>query len=158
MKEYQVSAGDFEFTLESPDLDAIRVKEGVFHILKNQQSYHAEVLSANFATKSLSIAVNGTPYQVAIKDHFDQLVKQLGLAAASHQKVNDVKAPMPGLVLTVEVEEGQAVKKGEALLILEAMKMENVLKSMGDGVVKAIRVSQGTAVDKGELLIEMEQI
>ena len=63
---------------------------------------------------------------------------------------------MPGLVLSILVEPGQAVQKGDVLLILEAMKMENVLKAAGDGTVKNIAVAKGAAVDKGQLLLEME--
>ena len=69
--------------------------------------------------------------------------------------MSNVKAPMPGLVLDILVETEQAVSKGDALLILEAMKMENVLKAEGDGVVKSIEVTKGTAVDKGQIIIEM---
>ncbi|MEM1216899.1 MAG: biotin/lipoyl-containing protein, partial [Bacteroidota bacterium] len=68
----------------------------------------------------------------------------------------DVLAPMPGLILDVLVAAGQAVEKGTPLVILEAMKMENVLKAAGPGTVKAIAVQQGAAVDKKQLLIEME--
>jgi biotin carboxyl carrier protein len=63
---------------------------------------------------------------------------------------------MPGLVLNVLVQAGQEVAKGDALLILEAMKMENVIKASGDGKVKSVKVKQGEAVDKGLLLVEME--
>ena len=63
---------------------------------------------------------------------------------------------MPGLVLNILVSPGQMVQKGDPLLILEAMKMENVLKAAGEGQVKAVKVQQGMAVDKGQLLLEME--
>ena len=63
---------------------------------------------------------------------------------------------MPGLVLDIPVEVGQEVEKGEGVLILEAMKMENVIKSAGVGTIKAIHIKQGEAVEKGQLLIEME--
>ena len=72
------------------------------------------------------------------------------------QKVGDIKAPMPGLVIEVAVEIGQTVTKGDKVLILEAMKMENVIKAAGDGVVKAIHTTKGQPVEKGQLLIEME--
>ena len=62
---------------------------------------------------------------------------------------------MPGLVLEIMVKAGDEVKKGDALLILEAMKMENVLKATGDGTVKSVSVSKGAPVDKGTILIEM---
>ena len=72
------------------------------------------------------------------------------------QHSGDVKAPMPGLVVEVPVVVGQTVAKGDKVLILEAMKMENVIKAVGDGVVKAVHASQGQPVEKGQLLIEME--
>jgi biotin carboxyl carrier protein len=70
--------------------------------------------------------------------------------------MNTVKAPMPGLVLNIVVEPGQTVEKGDPMIILEAMKMENVIKAAGEGRVKAIKVQKGMAVDKGQLLIELD--
>jgi len=66
-----------------------------------------------------------------------------------------IKAPMPGLVLRIQVEAGQQVEKGQALLVLEAMKMENVLKAPASGVVAEIKAVAGAAVEKGEVLIQM---
>ena len=63
---------------------------------------------------------------------------------------------MPGLVLEIQVQAGQTVSKGDTLLILEAMKMENVLKAAADGVIKSIHVQKGAAVEKGALLLELE--
>jgi biotin carboxyl carrier protein len=62
---------------------------------------------------------------------------------------------MPGLVLKILAEPGQAVNKGDSLIILEAMKMENVIKATGPGTVKAICVNEKDTVDKNQLLIEM---
>jgi biotin carboxyl carrier protein len=70
------------------------------------------------------------------------------------KKVNDVKAPMPGMVFNVLVSEGQDIKKGDPLIVLEAMKMENVLKSPTDGTVKKIAVTKGVAVEKNQVLIQ----
>ncbi|MDX1317201.1 MAG: acetyl-CoA carboxylase biotin carboxyl carrier protein subunit, partial [Xanthomarina gelatinilytica] len=72
------------------------------------------------------------------------------------KKVNEIKAPMPGLILDIHVKEGQEVKEDDALLILEAMKMENVLTSPRDGIIKSISVSKNDTVDKNQLLIEFE--
>ena len=134
----------------------MKEQDGQFHILKNNKAYRAEIINTNFQEKTFTIKVNGNPYEIKIADQFDQLVKKLGLSVINTQKVTDVKAPMPGLVLEVSVEVGQEVQKGDALLILEAMKMENVIKSVGEGIVKAIHIDQGKAVEKGQLLIEME--
>ena len=65
----------------------------------------------------------------------------------------DLKAPMPGLVLKVLVKPGDVVKKNDAVLILEAMKMENVIKAPGDAVVSAVHVQERVAVEKGQLLL-----
>ena len=148
---------EFEFDAEQMNnFDLVKEQDEHFHILKNNKAFRAEVVEANFPNKTFTIKVNGNPYKIKIADHFDQLVNQLGLSVVNTQKVTDVKAPMPGLVLGVSVEVGQEVQKGDGLLILEAMKMENVIKSVGEGVVKAIHIDQGKAVEKGQLLIEME--
>jgi biotin carboxyl carrier protein len=70
------------------------------------------------------------------------------------KKVNEVKAPMPGMVLKILVKDGDEVKKGDPLLVLEAMKMENILKSPTDGVIKKIAAVTGVAVEKNQLLIQ----
>ena len=70
--------------------------------------------------------------------------------------VKEVKAPMPGLVVSVIATKGQEVKEGDSLLILEAMKMENVLKSPVDGVIKNIKIEETNTVEKNEILIEFE--
>jgi len=148
---------EFDLTPEQiKGFDFVKEKDGRFHILKNNKAFRAEIEVADFAKKIFSIKVNGNRYPVKIEDHFDQLVNQLGLAVVNTQKASDVKAPMPGLVLDVSVEVGQEVKEGDGLLILEAMKMENVIKSVGDGQIKAIHIQEGKAVEKGQLLIEME--
>lgn len=67
-----------------------------------------------------------------------------------------VKAPMPGLVVRVDVEPGQAVDPGQGVIVLEAMKMENELRATGGGVVRAVLVTRGEAVEKGDVLVEFE--
>ncbi|HEX7412911.1 MAG TPA: acetyl-CoA carboxylase biotin carboxyl carrier protein subunit, partial [Bacteroidia bacterium] len=108
----------------------------------------------NVAEKSFQIKVNQTTYNLAVKDKYDELLHQLGLDKVMVSKVSNIKAPMPGLVLTILVEEGQDIKKGDTLIVLEAMKMENSLKSPADGKVKKVCVKKGLAVEKGQILIE----
>ena len=73
--------------------------------------------------------MNGTNYELKAKTRFDELLKQMGMENLASQKVKDLKAPMPGLVLDILVSEGQAISKGDAILILEAMKMETTIKT-----------------------------
>jgi len=157
---YQLTVNDgFNFDLAAPEveqLDAVQLNNGQTHILKNGKSYRAEVISLDFDQKTAQIKVNGNHYRIKIADHFDLLVKKMGLSANVIHKINEIKAPMPGLVLSILVKPGQEVVHGDPLLILEAMKMENVIKSPGEGKVKNIQVAKGKAVEKGELLIEME--
>jgi biotin carboxyl carrier protein len=106
--------------------------------------------------KSYKIKVNGNVYTVALKDKFDLLLQSMGMDALAAKKVNDLKAPMPGLVLDIRVKVGDVVKKGEPLVVLEAMKMENILKATNDVVIKKIAVEKGNAVEKNQLLLLFE--
>lgn len=158
--KYQASVdGSKELVIRSKDLAQLDiVSEGAqhFHILHEGQSFRCEVLAQDFAQKIFTIRVNGRTHEVKLSNQYDQLIQQLGLNVVADKKIRDVKAPMPGLVLEIAVAAGQAVEKGDKLLILEAMKMENIIKSEGIGTIKAIRIEKGAAVDKGQLLIEME--
>ena len=133
--------------------DVLKVKDGSFHVIKDNKSYNVEVVKADVKEKSFVISVNGNKYSLNVKDKFDELLQSLGLDLLASKKVNEIKAPMPGLVVEVKVAEGDAVKKGDAILVLEAMKMENNIKSPTDGIVKKIHVKKGMAVEKNQVLI-----
>ncbi|MEI6312025.1 MAG: acetyl-CoA carboxylase biotin carboxyl carrier protein subunit [Bacteroidota bacterium] len=136
--------------------DSIKVKNGTFHILHNNKSYTAIIIDSNVAEKAFIIRVNNNDYVLQVQDKFDILLQQLGLGNLKTKKVNNIKAPMPGLVLRLEKNIGDSIKKGESVLILEAMKMENMIKSPADAVIKNIVVKQGEAVEKNQILIELE--
>lgn len=135
-------------------LDMAKLSDGHAHLLYRNKSYKMELVSEDKNEKTSVIKVNGTLYKVAIEDQYDLLLKQLGLDNIKSNKVLEIKAPMPGLVLNVIVEEGQEVNKGDNLLILEAMKMENIIKSPSAGTVKKISVNKGDKVEKNEILIQ----
>jgi biotin carboxyl carrier protein len=134
--------------------DVVEIKQGHFHILYNNKSYSAEVVKVDYATKTVSLKLNNHKYTVDIKDKFDLLLEKMGISATNVGKVNTIKAPMPGLIVTLKVAEGDTVEIGDPLLILEAMKMENILKSPGDGVVKKILIKKGDSVEKNQALIQ----
>lgn len=159
MTNYNIHVDGEDFALASEAviaLDILKVNEGNYHLLQENKAYAIEVSASNFKEKTLSIAVNGNTYQVQITDAYDQMVKEMGLLLNTTQKVNEIKAPMPGLILDVLVKVGQEIKEGTPLLVLSAMKMENIILSQGEGVVKSISVKKDDAVDKGQLIIEME--
>ncbi|MDX2301948.1 MAG: acetyl-CoA carboxylase biotin carboxyl carrier protein subunit [Microscillaceae bacterium] len=140
---------------EKFDWDLLRLKEGSFHILKDHQSYVVEVLQSDPTTKTFTLKINKSIYTVNLQDRFDLLINRLGMKSGTN-KVSEIKAPMPGLILGISVSVGQQVQKGDTLLILEAMKMENALKSPIDGEIKNIKVKQGENVEKNHLLIEFK--
>ena len=135
-------------------LDWVEDADNTLHILHNNKAYAAEVIDTDFEQKIFEIKVNGNLYSVKIADQYDRLIQDIGLTAGQNQKVNNVKSPMPGLVLSLNAAVGDTIVKGDTLLILEAMKMENLIKATTDVTIKAIHVSQGQAVVKGQLLVE----
>lgn len=131
--------------------DVNQVSEGVYNVIKNDRSFNVEVLEEVEGRQR--IKVNGTIYETETIDKFDELLKKLGMEKGGAGKVNELKAPMPGLVLEVAVEPGQEVAKGDRLLVLEAMKMENVIKSPTDATVSSVEVKKGETVDKNQVMV-----
>ncbi|MDN3587349.1 acetyl-CoA carboxylase biotin carboxyl carrier protein subunit [Pedobacter aquatilis] len=125
-------------------------------IILNNKSFNTEVIDFNKVEKTCTIKVNGNNYTLKVEDKFYQLLKQLGLDNIASAKIAEIKAPMPGLVLDIIVEEGTEVKKGDNLLILEAMKMENIIKSPADGVVKKLSIIKGDKVEKNQVLLQFK--
>ena len=154
--DIQSDKNDISVNSEPFSWDLVEIKDGNFHVIYNHKSYNAEVLEADYQTKSFLIKINNTKYSVAVKDRFDLLLDQLGMSNASFAKVNDLKAPMPGLIVDIKVQVGDTVKKGDTILILEAMKMENVLKATGEGIIKAIKIAPKQNVEKNQVMIEFE--
>jgi biotin carboxyl carrier protein len=133
--------------------DIHQLSTSAYHIINNLKSYNAEVVSFDKGTKTAEIKVNGNIYAITAKDQFDILLEQLGMSNLNSAKVSELKAPMPGLVLKLFVTEGSEVKKGDNLFILEAMKMENIIKSPADVIVKSIKIKSGDKVEKAQVLI-----
>ena len=136
--------------------DIIEFSERKFHILQGRRSYEAVVTEANFEEKYFTIKINNNYYEVSIKDEFDRLADRLGFADKKVKVVNNVKAPMSGVVLDIMVNDGSTVAEGDSVLILEAMKMENIIRAERDATIKNILISKGASVDKNQVLIEYE--
>ncbi|NNC70390.1 MAG: biotin/lipoyl-binding protein [Flavobacteriaceae bacterium] len=158
-QKFKVKVNDsFHFDLDQEaiqNFNSIQESENAFHILEKSKSYKAKLIHANFNKRNYKVEVNGNSYHVSISGTLDIMIDKLGLAASTTKKANDIKAPMPGLIVTVGVEEGQEIKEGDNVVVLEAMKMENTLVSPGEGTVQSVLVRAGDKVDKNQLLIEI---
>ena len=102
---------------------------------------------------SMRVHVAGFDYNVHLEDERVNRLRQLAVPEVSKHNAGLIVAPMPGLVVKILVEAGQEIVKGQGLAIVEAMKMENEIRSPMAGVVKEIKVGQRQAVEKGEILI-----
>lgn len=104
---------------------------------------------------NVSLSLNGQRYSVKIKDEQALLLESLGFAQQTTTAQNALNAPMPGKILDVLHQKGDKIKKGDPLVILEAMKMENELTSPADGEVGSVHVQVGDSVEKNVTLIEI---
>ena len=159
-KSFKVNVNDsLSFDIadeEITGLDALPISAKSYHILQDNRPFLAEVIGSNFNRKKYTVKVNNSTYDVAISDSLDLLIKEMGFSLSSAKNIGSIEAPMPGLILEINVRVGQAVNEDDPLLILEAMKMENVITSPSEGIIKSIAVKQGEAVERKQLLVEFE--
>lgn len=159
-RNYKVKVnGSLEFEFSEEELASLDTKEvapSQFHILENNRSFTGEIEDSNFLKRNYIVKINSNNYKIEISTGLDQLIEKMGLSLSTGQAENNLKAPMPGLILEVTVKEGDEVREGDFLLVLEAMKMENTLTAPRDGIIKSVSVEKGQTVDKNQLLIEME--
>jgi biotin carboxyl carrier protein len=136
--------------------DLTRINETTFHILHQNKSYTAEIIQLDRATKTIKLKINGSIQTIEVKDRYDLLLEKMGITGTTSGKLNSIKAPMPGLIVKINVAPGDVVKTGDALLVLEAMKMENMIKASGEATVSQVKVKKGDSVEKGQVLIEFK--
>lgn len=118
--------------------------------------YNINIENFDASSKSYKLIVNNKPIELKLKNNLDQLIEKMGLNKKGEENFTQIKAPMPGLVLKVHVNEGDTIAEGDPLITLEAMKMENLLKSKGQATVKKILVDTNDKVEKSQVLIEFE--
>lgn len=134
------------------DWELIQLPDGRIQILSGLNVYTAELVSSG-DPKSMTVLINGYAVPVSLKSPLDLRLEKMGMNAAS-SRIRHVISPMPGLITDVKVAVGDQVTSGAPLLVLEAMKMENVLQASGDAVVKQVLVKKGDRVEKGQTLVE----
>lgn len=159
-KTYQVQVdGEYKFKLSQNELDDLNIlseNQTSYHIIHKNKSFRASILDTDFQNRLYTVEINGRKFEVKIDRPLDLMIEEMGLSVKSEKNVNELIAPMPGLIIKIDVNEGDEVKENQALLILEAMKMENVMVAPRDGMIKTISVKSGDTVEKNSLLIELE--
>ena len=155
---YKVKSNDYTFSFTADEIEQMNIittSPGNFHMIRNHRSVNAKLISEEIEKKKLVIEVDGEIFHIEINNELDQMLEQMGFNTTAAQQIKDIKAPMPGLVLEISVTDGQEVKQGDRLIILEAMKMENSIMIHCDASIKKIHVTAGQAVDKGQVLVEL---
>jgi biotin carboxyl carrier protein len=145
--------GKFEGKPFNIDID--RAPGHFYHLEKDGKIYNVQILPGD-DDKKPKIRVNGLSYDSELIDKYDELVKKLGMENLTKVEIKELKSPMPGLVIKLDVKAGDVIAKGDPIMILEAMKMENIIKSRGEGKIAEVLVKQGQAVEKNELLVRFE--
>lgn len=150
-REIKVDDRTYSFSLA-------RTQLGSFSLLLDDSAFEIFLLDStgNGDDKSLQMMVKGISYNVTIEDHRSLLRKKVSRDFTLTSGLQEIRAPMPGKVVRVEVKPGDTVSKGTGLLVLEAMKMENELKSTSEGSVENVLVEAGKAVEKGEVLLSIK--
>ncbi len=141
---------------EDFNVKIISKEDRTLRISSNGKKYEARLLSVDAEAKKVNLKINGNRFQIELTDQYDDLLKSMGMGVGVVQKVNELKAPMPGIVFEIKVKIGDKIEKNGALIVLEAMKMENILKSPIDATIKSILVEKGDTVEKNKVLIEFE--
>lgn len=125
----------------------------VFSLILDGKSFESYVYPGD--DNSWQVLLRGRQYQVKVEDEREKRLRAAAGGGVAEGGEFHLKAPMPGLVVAIPVSEGQEIKKGQVLLILESMKMQNELKAPRDGVISHIKVKPGESVEQKQLLLNL---
>ena len=147
----------------STDLDEIFISN--YSVLEKQNNsitlekdgckYHCRLLHYDKQKNFVLLKVNGKRIEVVLERAVDSVLKKFGISSKGASEINELNAPMPGVVLTIKVRVGNEVKKGDHLIVLEAMKMETEVRAGAAGTVASIDVAVGDSVTVGQTLITL---
>jgi len=153
-----VTLGDDEFEYEykfiTPSIMTLRVNN-INYIIKAEGDTDAETEVKN---TGFIVEVDGNTHKIICKSELDLLLEKFSKTRTDKGFKKDVVSPMPGSIVKVNVKEGDRIKKGQVLLVLEAMKMENELKAAQDCIVGKVLAEEKKPVDKGQILLKLDPV
>ena len=146
-------------TLDGEPLDAelLPASGGALRVLRLGDTRH-RLLPSLTGRHDWTIRVAGARIEAEVVDERTRAIRVMGTSGGATGATADIKAPMPGLVVKVEVAQGQVVTRGQGIVIVEAMKMENELTAETDARVARVRVAPGETVEKGQVLVEFKPL
>lgn len=148
-KEYVIKLNDREQNLKILNMDA----RGIEFVL--DQKYH-KVKYLESGTSKMNLVVNGVPMTLNLHANLDEIVyKNVGGGGPAGTELA-LKSQIPGKVISIALQEGASVKKGEAVCVLESMKMQVTIKAHKDGNIKSIKIKEGGTVAKNDVIAEIE--
>ncbi|MCK5645404.1 MAG: biotin/lipoyl-binding protein [Anaerolineales bacterium] len=163
--KYVTSTGDESFEIEINGENDLLVNgqrmlidfrsvvgQSVYSLIVNGKSYEALVQPTE---EGLEVLLHGQLFQVSIEDERQRRLRQSTGSTTVRRGEFHLKAPMPGLIVTVHVREGQEVKTGDRMIVLESMKMQNEISSPTDGTVRTLRIKPGDNVDQNQVLLTL---
>ena len=164
--KYITTVDDQQFEIEVVDEHHIRIGDRllqvdfesvsgqpVFSLILDGRSYESFVYQGE---EDWDVLLRGRQYQVKVEDEREKRLKAAAGGGVADGGEFHLKAPMPGLVVAILVEEGQPVQKGQVMLILESMKMQNELKAPRDGTIGRIRVKAGESVEQKQAMLSVQ--
>lgn len=167
MTKYYTSVNDSKYEAEITGPDKVSVNGETFDfeykflnnnvlILRiNNKNFFIDI-SESDDEDLFDIGLNGLIYKTECKSELDLMIEKLTKNKGDSKLKKEINSPMPGIIVRMNVSEGQKIKKGDVMLVLEAMKMENEIKAIKDCVIKKINVGERSSVEKNELLITLE--
>tara|TARA_Y100000310_G_scaffold323193_1_gene383229 strand:- start:92 stop:616 length:525 start_codon:yes stop_codon:yes gene_type:complete len=135
------------------NIDFIQLSSHSYSFLSGNKSHHATVMKNQ---EEYQITIDHKPHFVKMKDSKQIILEAIGYSEKHEEETGECRAPIPGLVSELFVNKGQTISKGDKLLILEAMKMENEITAHISGVIQSVYISPGQPVEKNALLIKIE--
>jgi acetyl/propionyl-CoA carboxylase alpha subunit len=154
-REVSLEAGGVLIDGERQSAHLADVDGTPIHLVTIGQELHQVIVAPGESRGQYTLWIDGFRFQVEALDERTRAIRDMTAASARDTGPRPLIAPMPGLVVRVNVREGDQVQQGQGLVVMEAMKMENELRATSSGVVKTVHARPGTAVDKGAVLIEL---
>lgn len=129
----------------------VKISDSSFKLIGEKSIFNVDLI--DHQGKEITLMINNNLATISVSDHIDQILEKLGMNSIQSNVITEIRAPMPGSILEILIREGDTVQTNDQLLVLEAMKMENVIKSPGEGIVSKIHIAPKENVEKNQVLI-----